>query len=234
MSKFRVVVADPAWEFGDNLTMSETKRGSSSNYDTLTIEDLKKLPVQDICQEDAVLALWCPSSLLSEGLEVMKAWGFRQTQTHVWVKTKKFPLRSLTRELVQTFKQLGANASKTNFSGLTKEILGKFNLGNLLAFGMGRLFRQTHEVALVGVRGRIYPHLENKSQRSVHFHPTTKHSTKPETLQEMLEKMFPNGERLEMFARRSRSGWTCVGLECPSTMGEDIRDSIDKLKKLKS
>jgi N6-adenosine-specific RNA methylase IME4 len=230
MAKFRVLVADPAWEFGDNLTMSDVKRGSSSNYDTLTIEDLKKLPVSEICTDDAVLALWCPSALLLDGLEVMKAWGFRQTQTHVWVKTKKIPLRSLVRELVLAFKVLAASPTKANFTGAIKEILSKFRLDNVLAFGMGRLFRQTHEVALVGVRGRIYDHLKNKSQRSVHFHPATKHSTKPEALQYMLEKMFPRAKRLEMFARRDRPGWTCVGLECPSTMGEDIRDSLNRLK----
>lgn len=230
MTRFRVLVADPAWEFGDNLTMSDVKRGSSSNYDTLTIEDLKQLPVQEVCTEEAILALWCPSALLSEGLEVMKAWGFRQTQTHIWVKTKKIPLRSLVRELVLAFKQLSADATPGNFAGVAKEIISKFRPDNVLAFGMGRLFRQTHEVALVGVRGKIYDKLKDKSQRSVHFHPSTKHSTKPEALQDMLEKMFPKAKRLELFARRDRPGWTCVGLECPSTLGEDIRISLDRLK----
>ena len=234
MAKFRVLVADPAWEFGDNLTMSDVKRGSSSNYDTLTIADLKQLPVQEICTEDAILALWCPSALLSEGLGVMKAWGFRQTQTHIWVKTKKIPLRSLIRELAFAFKQLGpklcSKATRADFAGEIKEIISKFRPDSVLAFGMGRLFRQTHEVALVGVRGKIYDKLKDKSQRSVHFHPSTKHSTKPEALQDMLEKMFPKAKCLELFARRDRPGWTCVGLECPSTLGEDIRISLDRLK----
>ena len=119
----------------------------------------------------------------------MKEWGFRQTQTHVWVKTKKIPLLKLVRELVLEFKQLGADSVKAAFDSLVKEKLLEFDLGRVLAFGMGRLFRQTHEIALVGVRGKVYQHLENKSQRSVHFHPTTKHSTKPDTLQHMLEKM---------------------------------------------
>jgi len=63
--------------------MSETKRGAASIYSTLSIEDLKVLPVKDIAEDDAVLLLWCPSSLIEDGLEVMKAWGFRQTQTHI-------------------------------------------------------------------------------------------------------------------------------------------------------
>jgi len=226
MAKFRVIVSDPPWSFSDALSMSETKRGAESNYDTLSIEDLKKLPVRDICEDAAILVLWCPSSLLSEGLDVMEAWGFRQTQTHIWVKTKKASLRHLLRDLVAVFQA----QPKSGFSNIVKEILSKFSLDKTLAFGMGRLFRQTHEIALVGVRGKVYTVLENKSQRSVHFFPSTRHSTKPEAIQDMLDKMFTSGDRLEMFARRNRTGWTCIGNECPATMGEDIRDSLDRLK----
>ena len=142
------------------------------------------------------------------------------------MKTKKTPLRSLQQGLVQAFK----SAPKTGFAQLVKDILSKFSFDNLLAFGMGRLFRQTHELAIIGVRGKIYNHLENKSQRSVHFHPATKHSVKPEYLQDRLDLMFPKGNRLEMFARRARKGWVCVGLESPQTMGEDIRDTLNRLK----
>jgi N6-adenosine-specific RNA methylase IME4 len=38
--------------------------------------------------------------------------------------------------------------------------------------------------------------------------------------------MFPNTEKLEMFARRIRPGWTCIGNEVCN--GEDIRDSLAK------
>lgn len=213
--------------------MSKVKRGASANYDTLSISDLKELPVQEVAADDAVLVLWCPASLLSEGIAVMEAWGFRQTQVHVWVKTKKAPLRNLKRQLLAIFKQVDAGKTAGATLGrLIQNILDQFDLGSSLAFGMGRLFRQTHELALVGVRGKVYAYLENKSQRSVHFSPATKHSTKPEVLQDMLDKMFPQArdEKLELFARRNRQGWTCIGLECPSTMGEDIRDSLDRLK----
>lgn len=223
--KFRIIDADPPWPFSDSLTMSETKRGASSVYSTLSIEDLKSIPVKDISEDDAVLLLWCPSSLLQEGLDVMKAWGFRQTQTHIWIKTKKFHFKDLLKALNRWYK---SDNKKTSI----EDILRNFVLEDVLAFGMGRLFRQTHELVLVGVRGKIYPHLANKSQRSVHFFPATKHSVKPDSLQNMIERMFPTGNRLEMFARRAKAGWTCVGLESPSTPGEDIRVSIDRLKSL--
>jgi len=223
--KYRVICSDPPYSFSDRLTMSDTKRGAASVYATLSIEDLKSLPVKDIAEDDAVLLLWCPSSLLQEGLDIMKFWGFRQTQTYIWIKTKKFHLKDLLKSIIKWSK------SDNKITSI-EDILRRFVLEDVLAFGMGRLFRQTHELVLVGVRGKIYPHLANRSQRSVHFFPATEHSTKPDSLQNMLDKMFPNGNRLEMFARRDRAGWTCVGLEAPSTIGEDIRVSIDRLKNL--
>jgi len=223
--KFRVICSDPPYMFSDRLTMSETKRGAASIYSTLSIEDLKVLPVKDIAEDDAVLLLWCPSSLIEDGLEVMKAWGFRQTQTHIWVKTKKFHLQDLLKSIVKWSKSDNKLVS-------IDDLLRRFVLEDVLAFGMGRLFRQTHELVLIGVRGKVYSHLVNKSQRSVHFFPATKHSVKPDSLQDMLEKMFPGEEhhKIELFARRDKTGWTCVGNESPSTPGEDIRVSIDRLK----
>lgn len=224
--KVRLICADPPWNFSDGLSMAKTKRGASANYNTLSLEELKNLQIKDICEEDALLVLWVPSSLLSDGLEVMEAWGFRQTQTHIWVKTKKEPFKAILKEISKAFKEI----PKTGLSNIIKGIFSKFDTSKLLAFGMGRLFRQTHELALIGVRGKIYNHLENKSQRSVHFFPATKHSVKPEALQDMLDKMFPNGNRLELFSRRQKKGWVCLGNEAPMSKNEDIRKSLLKLK----
>lgn len=219
--KFRVIVSDPAWGFSDSLTMSGVKRGSSSQYSVLSIKDIQNLEVEKLAAKNSVLALWCPSAILPAGLETMHAWGFDYKQTHIWVKTKK-----------DSFKLLKTNIRKNKTLSID-DLLDSFDLNSILAFGMGRLFRQTHEVCLLGTRGKIYSKLKNKSQRSVHFYPATDHSTKPEGLQDMLDIMFPDSKRLEMFARRQRKNWICVGNALRTTFGEDIRLSIDKLKAAK-
>jgi len=225
--KFRVILADCPFSFSDSLTMSKTKRGAESNYLTMSIADLKALPVKDIAEDDSVLVLWVPSSLIKEGLEIMEAWGFVQKQTHIWIKTKQFHLVDLLKIIVKWSK------SDNKLTSI-EDILRRFVLNDVLAFGLGRLFRQTHELALIGVRGKIYRHLANKSQRSVHFFPATKHSVKPDSLHNMLEKMFPGEEhrKIELFARRDKDGWITAGNENPSTIGEDIRVSIDRLKNM--
>jgi N6-adenosine-specific RNA methylase IME4 len=221
--KYQLIIADPPWMFDDKLTMADVKRGASSNYPVLNVNELKKLDVKSISDDNAILALWVPSSMIPEGLEVMEAWGFDFKQVNIWVKTKKEPLRVILKEALKLIKT-------ESLKDILKKVFTSFDMENVLAFGMGHLFRQTHEIALIGVRGKVYDKLNNKSQRSVHFHPATKHSVKPERLHEMFELMFPEANKLEMFARRNREGWHCIGNQSPTTFDEDIRDTIQKLK----
>jgi N6-adenosine-specific RNA methylase IME4 len=101
-------------------------------------------------------------------------------------------------------------------------------ISSILSFGMGRLFRQTHEICLIGTsNNKIYTKLANKSQRSVSFAPNLRHSAKPKDLQDSLEIMFPKANKIELFARRERKDWICLGNEILN--GEDIRDSLKKL-----
>jgi N6-adenosine-specific RNA methylase IME4 len=234
MKKFQVIVADPPWQFSDSLRMSDVKRGAPDNYDTLTMSDIQALPVKKICHPDgAVLCLWVPSSLLQEGLDTMKAWGFTHKQTYVWVKTKKEPLDFFRQAIVKAIKRPEVVYDKFAYLRMGKSIADSVkNVGTdlyrTLAFGMGRLFRQTHEICLIGTSNNIiYQQLANKSQRSVCFGENLRHSSKPEGLQDSLEIMFPKTKKIELFARRIRPSWICVGNEVCN--GEDIRVSLNKL-----
>lgn len=230
-NKFSVIVADPPWSFDDRLKMSDVPRGAQANYPTLTIQDIKRLPVKAACDPDgAVLCLWVPSSLLQEGLDTMKAWGFNHKQTYVWVKSKKNEV--LTREIRKGFlelvKKVKRKALKLDGKPITFRDFDFILDATMLAFGMGRLFRQAHEICLIGTSSnKIYKQLNNKSQRSVCFAENLRHSAKPEALQNSLEIMFPKAKKLELFARRERQDWTCLGNEVGSK--EDIRVSLAKL-----
>lgn len=225
MAKFSIIVSDCPWAANDELKMSKTKRGASSQYSVLDIEAIKALKVKDISEDNALLALWVPSWLLQEGLDVMKAWGFTQKQTHIWVKTKKSPLQSLAKSFVKNIKLFSSSSDKK----FLIQLFDDFDMSNVLSCYLGRLFRQTHEICLIGTRGSVYKQLRNKSQRSVHFGYNLKHSAKPENLQDMLDIMFPEAKKIELFARRSRAGWVTRGNECPDSLTQDIRESIEEL-----
>ena len=237
--KFKVIVADCPWPFKDTLKMSDVARGASSNYSVMSISDIRQLPVKALAHPDgAILALWVPSSLLQEGLDTMKDWGFAHKQTYIWVKTKIEPLvefkklMKLATNIMSTLdkekKTFKLSEIKSTFRYAYDASQREFNLQNMLAFGMGRLFRQSHEICLIGTsNNKIYKSLANKSQRSVSLAPNMRHSAKPEDLQDSLDIMFPKGNKLELFARRLRHDWTCLGNEICN--GEDIRDSLAKL-----
>ena len=234
--KFKVIVADPPYSFNDKLLQSDVARGASSNYNVMSISDIKNLPVKDCADKDgAILALWVPSSLLQDGLDIMKTWGFTRKQTYVWVKTKKESLGDLRKFAIKLVKKSLKDGNWDAFQfneikDLFVKSLNNFSLNNILAFGMGRLFRQTHEICLIGTNNnKIYKDLKNKSQRSVSFGENLRHSAKPPHLQDSLEIMFPNQNYLEIFGRIDRVGWCVIGNESPQTLGEDIRVSLAKL-----
>ena len=221
--KFNIICCDIPWSFDDKLTMSDVKRGAESQYSVLNEEMLKFLPIKEIAANDSLLCLWTPSSLLRSGLDIMSAWGFRQTQTFVWVKTKKEPFKNFIKTLSKDF----------TYDKVINNI-SNFNFNNAMGFFMGRLFRQTHELCLIGVKGNVYKNLNNRSQRSVCFDVNLKHSAKTEILQDRLDIMFPNELKLEMFARRHRIGWICVGNEVDGleSNGEALFVSTEKINNL--
>lgn len=225
MKKFSTIIVDPPWTFSDKLKQSDVARGADANYNTMTISEIKSIPVKDISDPDgAILALWVPSSLLKEGLDVMECWGFKHKQTYIWVKTKKDSF-SLLKTSIKNILKITQDSS---FKESIANSINNFSITDILSFGMGHLFRQTHEICLIGINNnKIYKKISNKSQRSVCFNENFRHSEKPNHLHYSLEQMFPDSNKLELFARRYKEGWTCLGNEVCN--GEDINVSIKKI-----
>lgn len=81
-------------------------------------------------------------------------------------------------------------------------------------FGMGRTVRMEHEVCLIATSGR--PVTLDKSIRSIFEAPVGRHSEKPEEFYKRVERLWA-GPYCELFARRQRLGWTCLGDELDVT-----------------
>ena len=77
--------------------------------------------------------------------------------------------------------------------------------------GMGYYARQQHELILIATRGELpTPEPENRPS-SVFYGERTQHSRKPESVYEMLEKMYPEFSKVELFSRSPRNGWKVWG-----------------------
>jgi N6-adenosine-specific RNA methylase IME4 len=56
-------------------------------YDTMTLEEIKALPVGDLADDDAHLYLWTTNRFLWDARAVAEAWGFRYSTLLTWCKT---------------------------------------------------------------------------------------------------------------------------------------------------
>lgn len=78
---YRVIVADPPWEFKGG------KKGRPQHYPRMALEDICAMPVQPLAhREGARLMLWTTPPFLPHGMAVMKAWGFRYSTCRFWGK----------------------------------------------------------------------------------------------------------------------------------------------------
>lgn len=91
--KYSIIYADPPWKYNDKMVMKGVHgniRGAESFYNTMTLEDIKALPVKEISEKNAILFLWVTMPFLPQTQEVMESWGFKyKTCGFTWIKTTK-------------------------------------------------------------------------------------------------------------------------------------------------
>lgn len=87
--KFATILADPPWQFTNRTGKMAPEHHRLSRYPTMTLDDIKALPVSEIAEDNAHLYLWVPNALLAEGLAVMEAWGFNYKTNMIWYKIRK-------------------------------------------------------------------------------------------------------------------------------------------------
>lgn len=86
---FSTIYADPPWRFQNRTGKMAPEHQRLLRYPTMTLEEIFELPVGRLAAASAHLYLWVPNALLSEGLSVMKHWGFTYKTNLVWYKIRK-------------------------------------------------------------------------------------------------------------------------------------------------
>ena len=83
--KYKIIYADPPWEYEQHKTSS---RGIPAKYNTMTLDEITNLPVNDITDDDCVLFIWGTWTHIKEVQQVITSWGFNyKTIGFVWLKT---------------------------------------------------------------------------------------------------------------------------------------------------
>ena len=89
IGKSNIIYADPPWQY---RTYSKKGQGRSAenHYPTMSVEQIKALPVKEISAKDCALFMWITFPCLYEALEVLEAWGFvYKTVAFVWIKQNR-------------------------------------------------------------------------------------------------------------------------------------------------
>lgn len=88
--------------------------------------------------------------------------------------------------------------------------------------GMGYYARQRHEVLLIGRRGTPPAPEQGERPASVYREERGEHSAKPDHFYDMLETLYPDYSKIELFARNDREGWHSWGNEANNEPDEPI------------
>src|ERR1035438_7511222 len=76
---FQVIVADPPWKYAT---------GNSLPYPTMSLDEIRALPVKDLSDQNAILWLWTTNTHLRSAFDVVEAWGFEYKTLLTWVKDR--------------------------------------------------------------------------------------------------------------------------------------------------
>lgn len=83
--KYGAILADPPW---DHIMRSDKGKAKSpsKHYDTMTLEEIKAMPVSQLAGPHCMLFLWSTWPHLLQAAEVMSAWGFAYSTGGAWTK----------------------------------------------------------------------------------------------------------------------------------------------------
>lgn len=87
--QFSTILADPPWRFSNRTGKMTPEHKRLARYATMTLDDIKALPITNMANDKSHLYLWVPNALIKEGLDVMEAWGFTYKTNLVWYKIRK-------------------------------------------------------------------------------------------------------------------------------------------------
>ena len=87
--KFGAVLLDPPWRFTNRTGKVAPEHRRLARYETMSVPELEQLPVGDLVKPASHIYLWCPNALLTEGLHLLKEWGFTYKTNLVWYKVRK-------------------------------------------------------------------------------------------------------------------------------------------------
>jgi N6-adenosine-specific RNA methylase IME4 len=197
---FACILADPPWQFTTfsakgrdrcpdaPLSAKAARNLSRQNrperhYATMSLDDIKALPVADVAAKVCMLLMWAVDPMLPQAIAVGEAWGF-------------------------TYKTVGFYWAKLRREGSTRHLLHGEAAHKLFPMGTGYWTRANPEPCLLFTRGK--PKRLSSAVRKLMIARRREHSRKPDEQYDAIEQLVA-GPYLELFGRQTRPVWTTWG-----------------------
>lgn len=188
-AKYKIIYADPPWDFNDKKTGGSFESSASQKYRTTSTYDLCSMPVRYMLEDDAILIMWYVNSMPGDALQLARAWGFKKLLSMnglVWGKLTKKDKR-----------HFGMGHGTRN---CLESALIMYN-GSLSRLIKDKSIRNYFEARMpVDDNGKYI------------------HSAKPVEAREIVEQLCYDGNKLEMFAREAPEGWDVFGNQAPNSI----------------
>lgn len=99
--QYRAIYADPPWAFKTWTSDARlASRGSATPYETMSMDDIKALPVASWAAPDCALFIWIVWPTMPEALSVIESWGFKyKTCAFTWMKADQYKLFALEEDV---------------------------------------------------------------------------------------------------------------------------------------
>ena len=196
---YQLIYADPPWAYSN----AASNGAAADHYGTMTLTDLKRLPVWDMAAENAVLAMWYTGTHNVEAIELAEAWGFkvRTMKGFTWVKLNPQAERNINKaleagDITDFYEFLDVLNAQTKMNG-------------------GNYTRANSEDLLIAVRGNGLER-KNAAVKQVIYSPLGEHSAKPYEARRRLEVLYGDVRRIELFSRGDDPAWHHWGNQCPA------------------
>lgn len=186
MTKYRLILTDPPWQYNDQGTrLSPAYRGkqrkSGQRYETMSLAEICALGdwVKWISDDNAILLLWSTNPIKeTHPWPVIRTWGFRYSTSIPWIKAR------------------------------WDHKLGRF----VYNISGGHTVRSCSEELLVCTRGKGASLVVDRGIPGAIITPASRiHSGKPIEQYVIAERMITRGPYIELFARTRRPGWDAWG-----------------------
>mgnify|MGYP001616832045 CR=1 FL=1 len=194
MTSYQIVLADCPWSYYGSGTKDAA---AAKHYTCIPDEEMLRLDVASYMAPRSLLLLWATCPRLDFAVKCIESWGLAyRGVAFVWVKTR------------QDGGVIGAQGPRASVTNATTE---------LVLAASPRPRGRPLPIADESV-AQVFAEFDVPDEPDPVFAPRGAHSEKPDEVYRRIEKMYPDATKCELFARRERAGWDCVGdqLSTPS------------------